>query len=246
MLIPVISTSTDEPGALGTGLWFGHSHRCCHRAHSKLGCSIKPAPSPQQPCGSGWGLGSWMALKEMGSYGRLLEKHVWCEGEPLSPLLQVKMGKQRWQQTGGDASPCQAAVSVLAAEGVSPGHKSHFLRMDVLSPPREGGLPEAARVTAWELGAHSPPLAEAQHQLSHSPVQVGMGNVSSTQGSPRGLGYPAGLTWRSGRSSETAPPATLAGMAAEAPWPPPPAPKASLGPSLWSQSVPPRTPPHLL
>lgn len=57
MLIHVISTSTAEPGALGTGLWFGHSHLCCHRAHSKLGCSIKPAPSPQQPCGSGWGDG---------------------------------------------------------------------------------------------------------------------------------------------------------------------------------------------
>ncbi|KAF2978028.1 hypothetical protein EK904_011542 [Melospiza melodia maxima] len=77
MLIPVISTSTAEPGALGTGLWFGHSHPCCHKAHSRLGCSIKPGPSVQQPCGSGWGMGNWTALKEMGRHGRLLEEHVW-------------------------------------------------------------------------------------------------------------------------------------------------------------------------
>lgn len=69
-------------------------------------------------------------------------------------------------------------VSMLETEDVSPGHSSHLLMMDVLSSAREGELPEAGRVTAWELGAHSPPLAEAQHQLSHSPAQVRMANVA--------------------------------------------------------------------
>lgn len=96
---------------------------------------------------------------------------------------------------GGCLSLPGCTVSVLATEDVSPGQDSHLLTMDVLSPAREGGLPEAGRVTAWELGAHSPPLAEAQHQLSHSPAQVGMANTASTQGSPKGLGDPAGLTW---------------------------------------------------
>lgn len=70
----------------------------------------------------------------------------------MSPILQVKMGKQRWQQIVEDASPCQAAVSMLATEDVSSGHNSHVLRMDVLSPAREGGLPEDGRVTAhhWQ------------------------------------------------------------------------------------------------
>lgn len=84
---------------------------------------------------------------------------------------------------------------MLATEDVSPGHCSHLLRMDVLSPAREGGLPEPGRVTAWELGAHSPPLAETQHQLFHSPAQVETGSVSSTQGSLKGLEEPEGLTW---------------------------------------------------
>lgn len=127
---------------------------------------------------------------------------------------------------GGCLSLPGCTVSVLATEDVSPGQDSHLLTMDVLSPAREGGLPEAGRVTAWELGAHSPPLAEAQHQLSHSPAQVGMANMASMQGNPKGLGDPAGLTW--GTAGEVAGepltqhhqhPATLAGMAAEAPWP---------------------------
>lgn len=113
------------------------------------------------------------------------------EGQPLSPVLQIKMGEQEWQQIVEDASACQAAVSMLATQDVSPRHNSHLLRMNVLSPAREGGLPEAGRVTAWQLGAHNPPLAEAEHQLPHSPVHVGMGNVFSTQGSLKGLG----LTW---------------------------------------------------
>lgn len=79
---------------------------------------------------------------------------------------------------------------MLATEDVSPRHCSHLLKMDVLSPAREGGLPEPGRVTAWELGAHSPPLA--QHQLFHSPAQVETGSVSSTQGS---LKEPEGFTW---------------------------------------------------
>lgn len=142
----------------------------------------------------------------------------------VSPILQVKMGKQGWQQIVENAAPCQVAVSMLATEDVSPGHDSHLLRMDVLSPAREGGLPEAGRVTAWELGAHSPVLAEAQHQLSHSPAQVGMGNVFSAQGSLKRLGNPAGLTWETAGKGAGGPltqhyqhPATLAGMAAEAP-----------------------------
>lgn len=82
--------------------------------------------------------------------------------------------------------PATCTVSVLATEHVGPGHNSHLLVMDALSPAREGGVPEAGRVTGWELGPHGPPLAEAQHQLSHSPAQVGMDNVTSTQVSPRG------------------------------------------------------------
>lgn len=160
------------------------------------------------------GMGNWTALKEMRSYGRLLEEHC-SEGEPLSPILLVKMGKQGWQRIVGDASPCQAAQCLCLQQ-----------RMEVLSPAREGGLPEAGTVTAWELGAHSPPVAETQHQLSHSPAQVGMGSVSATQGSPKGLGDPAGLTWETAGKVAREPltqhhqhPATLAGMAAEAPWP---------------------------
>lgn len=94
--------------------------------------------------------------------------------------------------------------------------------MDALSPAREGGVPEAGRVTGCELGPHSPPLAEAQHQLSHSPAQV----RASTQGSPKGLGGPAGLTWGTTGNVAGEPltqhhqhPATQAGMAAKAPWP---------------------------
>lgn len=127
---------------------------------------------------------------------------------------------------GGCLSLPSCTVSVLATEDVSPGQNSHLLTMDVLSPAREGGLPEAGRVTAWELGAHSPPLAEAQHQLCHSPAQVRMANTASTQGSPKGLGDPAGLTWGTAGKVAGEPltqhhqhPATLAGMAAEAPWP---------------------------
>lgn len=51
-------------------------------------------------------------------------------------------------------------------------------------------------------------------------------NTASTQGSPKGLGDPAGLTWGTVGKVAGEPltqhhqhPATLAGMAAEAPWP---------------------------
>lgn len=134
-----------------------------------------------------------------------------------------------------DASPCQAALSMLATEDGSPGHNSHLLRMDALSPAREGGLPEAGRVTAWEPGAHSLPEAEAQHQLSHKSCSGWNGTVSSTQGSLKRLGDPAELTWETAGKVAGGPltqhyqhPAPLAGMAAEAP---PPAPRASSGPS---------------
>lgn len=49
-----------------------------------------------------------MALEEMGSDGSLAVGHVRL-GEPLSPVLQVRMGKRGCQQRGEDASPCQAA-----------------------------------------------------------------------------------------------------------------------------------------
>lgn len=57
---------------------------------------------------------------------------------------------------------------------------SHRPRMDVLSPAREGGLPEAGRVTAhhWQRLSISCPSA----------AQVGAGNLSLTQGSLKGLG----------------------------------------------------------
>lgn len=68
-----------------------------------------------------------------------------------------------------------------------------------------------------------------------SPAQVGMGTVSSTQGSLKRLGDPAELTWETAGKVAGGPltqhyqhPAPLAGMAAEAP---PPAPRASSGPS---------------
>lgn len=50
----------------------------------------------------------------------------------------------------------------------------------MLSPAREGGLPEAGRVTAhhWQRLSISCPSA----------AQVGAGNLSLTQGSLKGLG----------------------------------------------------------
>ena len=67
--------------------------------------------------------------------------------------------------------------------------------MDALSPARGDGLPEPGRVTAWELGARSLPLLQAQRKLCHSPAQVGTGNVASTQHIPEWVRDPAGLTW---------------------------------------------------
>lgn len=126
------------------------------------------------------------------------------EGEPLSPILQVKMGKR---QIVEDASPCQAAVSMLATQDVSPGHSSHLLGMDVLSPAREGGLPVAGRVTAWELGAHrlriSCPTVLLRLKWAMCPQpRLASRGWESQQDSP------GRDSWQNGRrTSDTAPPA---------------------------------------
>lgn len=97
MLIPVTSTSTAEPGTLGTGLWFGHSHPCIVTGLT-LGWAavLNQYLLHSSRVALAGGMGNWTALKEMGSDGRLLEKRV-GSGEPLSHVLQVKMRKQRWQ-----------------------------------------------------------------------------------------------------------------------------------------------------
>lgn len=77
MLIPVTSTSTAEPGILGTGLWFGHSHPCIVTGLTPGGAAAlnQHLLHSSRVALAGW-MGNWTALKEMGSHGRLLEEHV--------------------------------------------------------------------------------------------------------------------------------------------------------------------------
>lgn len=54
--------------------------------------------------------------------------------------------------------------------------------MDMLSFARGEGLTEAGRVTALELGNHSPLLPQAWWEQCHCPAYMGIGNMTSTQG----------------------------------------------------------------